>query len=202
MQEQRDKAVVDMKSGKRKLPPIPPDASVITIETNDTSERREIAGFTLRHIKQTETQPAQANGHMRGSTETRDGWYMELPNPQGWPKNDRREGWTTITLGRSGADALPRFEFKGNAPPRLPTVIEEIHTTKYDNGTTWTEKTDLVELSRGPIDPKLFEMPQGYREALHTPNGGRDLMRPDTLMNRVRAWWQYYRLTWYMNHPR
>jgi hypothetical protein len=200
-QERRDKALAEIKSGKRKLIPTPPNDAVITFETIDTGERKEIAGFTLRHLKQTQVTPGVLTGGKTGArTETRDGWYLELPNPEGCPAPRLPAGVTTfifVTLLTSGVDVRPHVQVKGNAPSRLPTAVEEIHTTNDGDGTTWNEKTELVELSRGPVDPKLFELPQGYRPALHTPNGGRDLMRPDTLLNRIQAWWNYYRLRWH-----
>lgn len=82
-----------------------------------------------------------------------------------------------------------RLEFKG-IPPILGTPVEEINTTEYGDGNVTVDKTELIELSRAPVDPSLFEIPSGYREALHTPGGGRDMMQPDTLFNRARAWWQ------------
>jgi hypothetical protein len=199
-EERMQKAIADYKAGKLKTIPAPANTPVIKIETIDTGERKEVGGFTLRHIKQTENQPAQVAGGQGERNDVKDGWYVDLPDPQQCPEYKVPKGWkrATVAFVSAGVDVFPRLELKGNAPPRLPTAVEETHTTKYGDGTTLTEKTELVEFSQGPVDPELFEIPQGYRPALHTPNGGRDLMQPDTLINRMRAWWDYYRLRWHM----
>ena len=70
----------------------------------------------------------------------------------------------------------------------------------FSENHTFVVSTTLEEISDVPLDPALFEIPDGYRPALPVGNGGFDLERPDTLVNRVRvayentaSWLQY---TW------
>ncbi len=185
------KAKADIKAGRIKPVPIPPDAPVTTIETIDTGERREIAGFTLRHLRQTERTSGSSHSLAhRTRAVTRDGWYVNLPDVSGCgePSSATGQGQGYAML-RPALDVPARVDFKGNVPPHLGTPVETIITTEYGDGTMTVEKTELVEFSRAPVDATLFEIPADYRDALHTPYGGRDMMQPDTLFNRARAWW-------------
>lgn len=186
------KAKAGLKAGRIKPIPIPPDAPVTTIETIDTGERRNIAGFTLRHLRQTETTSGGSQSFAKRTRAVmRDGWYVDLPDVNGCGD---RASTTEETRGyailRSGIDVPAQVEFKGNVPPHLGTPVETIITTEYGDGTATVEKTEFVELSHSPVDARLFEIPRDYREALHTPYGGRDMMQADTLVNRARAWWR------------
>jgi hypothetical protein len=51
--------------------------------------------------------------------------------------------------------------------------------------------TELIEVSGAPIPIAAFDVPGGYRLALALPGGGADLTQPDTLLNRVAAYWHY-----------
>ena len=55
---------------------------------------------------------------------------------------------------------------------------------------TFTQTTELVEISTAPVDPALFDVPAGYRAALPYSSGGFDLSRPDTVGNRLALLWE------------
>jgi len=60
---------------------------------------------------------------------------------------------------------------------------------KTDSTNTIVSKTELLEISEAPLNPSLFELPSGYRQALQTAYGGADLTKPDTMFNRADYYW-------------
>jgi len=54
----------------------------------------------------------------------------------------------------------------------------------------------LLDISEAPLDLSVFELPGGYRQALHTGNGGADLTNADTISNRAQYCWT--RLTFWV----
>ena len=66
--------------------------------------------------------------------------------------------------------------------------IEE-KSLKTEAGNKTTSKVELLEISEAPLNPSLFELPAGYRQALRTGNGGADLRKPDTVSNRAQYYW-------------
>ena len=159
---------------------------VITIDAADTGERRRLAGLTARHIITTMTRelpgiPSSATSQIK------DGWYVDLP-PSGcvdWG------GSGTMLVSRlvSGGKSLaaPRVTYLRRAEGGFP-IIETDRTTTREGSMTVT--TELVEASDRPIDAAVFEVPDGYRPGLPLWQGGFDLNRPDTLVNRVRLVWE------------
>ena len=74
----------------------------------------------------------------------------------------------------------------GNARRGFP--IEESDRTT-DAGTTMTARIALVEFSEAPLPDSLFTVPANYRSALPLPFGAYDMTKPDTIMNRLRSYW-------------
>ena len=48
----------------------------------------------------------------------------------------------------------------------------------------------LIEFSDAVLDKSLVEVPAGYRPALPRLIGGFDMTKPDTIANRLAAYWQ------------
>ncbi|HET6670643.1 MAG TPA: hypothetical protein VFH15_10470 [Pyrinomonadaceae bacterium] len=134
-----------------------------TTTINDTGERKEMFGFTARHIKSSlliESSP-DACSPMNQRMET-DGWYIDLtfgldcnlgvtqmagrpPIPPG----GCRDEIVTKQIG-SGRKGYPLSET----------------TTMYgpDGNASFTSTKEVLDLSREPLDAALFDVPAGYTE--------------------------------------
>ncbi len=138
-----------------------------TTTINDTGERKEMFGFTARHIKSSlliESSTDACNPtNQRMET---DGWYIDLtfgldcdlgvsqlasrpPLPQG----GCRDEVVTKQIG-SGRKGYPLIET----------------TTMYgpDGSAMFTSTKEVIDLSREPLDAALFEVPAGYTETTNS----------------------------------
>jgi hypothetical protein len=142
---------------------------VITYVTTitDTGERKQMFGFTARHLKTSMTVEASPDAcdqqKMRYDT---DGWYidfdfnfdcmMNMPPPRTTP--GRRGG---------GCQDVTRFKRVGTAKTGYPVMVT---TTFYnaDGTPSMSSTTEVVELSKAPLDAALFDIPAGYTETKDT----------------------------------
>jgi hypothetical protein len=53
-----------------------------------------------------------------------------------------------------------------------------------------TTSVELIEFSEAVLDKSLFDVPAGYRPALPRLIGRFDMTKPDTVANRLAAYWQ------------
>ena len=178
---------IDWSDQRKRARPIPQSEMTgaevtITIDSIDTGKRRPQGAYTARHVKITTTVESGPGAAMPSSTEERDGWYIDL-SAVGCEDSGQRNNFV-LTGGRR----RDRIHFKrlGTAPAGFP--LEET-TTKTEQGKSTVSKVELLEFSDSPLDDALFQVPKGYAPALSTPHGGYDLMRPETLANRVQVYW-------------
>ena len=134
----------------------------MTVNTVDTGERKEIMGFTARHLKRTtimESSP-DACSQQKMKIET-DGWYINLEYGLNCPAN-RRSDWASTTTG----GCRDRYVYKTTGPANIGYPLQET-TTMYgpDGSVTMTTTKEVIEISRQPLDAALFDIPAGYSEA-------------------------------------
>jgi hypothetical protein len=178
----------EQRKGARPIPPTDMTGADVTITTDsvDTGERRHLGTYTARHVRITINVDAGPGAAMPSSVEERDGWYIDLPG-LGCRDSGKNVGSVYASL-RPAQRQHDRIHFKrlGTAPAGFP-VEETIKRT--EQGDITVSKVELVEFSEAPIDDALFKVPAGYHPALPTPRGGFDMMKPDTLVNRVQVYW-------------
>jgi len=135
--------------------------SVIT--SSDTGERKEMFGFTARHVKTSirmESSPDACNPlnmHME-----QDGWYIDL----NFGLNCELGSGRPPVMGRPGsAGCLDRFHSRHIGTGRTGFPLIET-TIGYDqNGREQYRMTkEVADLSRQPLDAALFDIPAGYTE--------------------------------------
>ncbi|HEU4890005.1 MAG TPA: hypothetical protein VFT47_00550 [Vicinamibacterales bacterium] len=165
------------------------DDPEFTIEAVDTGERHRVGTLTALHIVQT-TKTASASAPHRGTTTIRDGWYF-------YP-------FTLLCFDQTDGEAvLLGSVSSGNEPPARPRVtrvgrptlgipVSETIRTVTPRG-SWTESTELLQVSDAPIDPALFEIPPNYRPAVPIWGRGYDSSRADTYLNRALLLWETVR---------
>src|SRR5215471_4301642 len=128
----------------------------MTINTVDTGERREMFGYTARHLKQTATSESSPDACNPNSMKIdRDGWYINLEYGLncGTERPPQMPGMPT-----GGCRDTYRFHRTGVTNLGYPLI-----ETTTINGTTMTR--EVTELSRQPLDAALFDVPAGYTQA-------------------------------------
>jgi len=130
-------------------------------ETVDTGERREFFGQTAEHLILRERRVAEPGACTQNDQAETDGWYIpfQSPSPASRPPTIRMASISAVT-----SLASPRF---GIGPACNDTVIE--HGKRPTSGVAVLEtrgpiKREILELSSGPLDPSLFEVPAGYEK--------------------------------------
>jgi len=136
----------------------------MTINTVDTGERKEMFGFTARHLRQTmmsESSPdACGQNNMRIE---RDGWYINLDYGLNCGGSDRPPQMPGNYPTGGCRDAY-RFKRTGVTNLGYP-LIETMRMLGQDGSVTFTMTKEVVELSKQPLDAALFDVPAGYTEA-------------------------------------
>lgn len=142
---------------------------VITYITTaiDTGERKEMFGFTARHIKSSmsmESSPDACNP-VKQRTET-DGWYIDLT--YGLDCNvGRAQAVASRYVPPGGCRDRVNFKQVGTARTGFP-LIETMTMYGPDGGIRFTTSKEVIELSREPLDAALFDVPAGYTETTNS----------------------------------
>jgi len=152
----------------------------MTIDVVDTGERRTLGPYAARRVRTTTTVVPGPGARTLASVREQDGWYLDLPSASCLAADVNVEGFLN-----NGAD---RVHVERRGPARTGYAIEETDRVR-DDAFTSVRRVELIEFSEARIDAALFRPPATYRPALPLPSGGYDFTKPDTLPNRLRAYW-------------
>jgi hypothetical protein len=143
---------------------------IVTYTTTavDTGERKEMFGFTARHVKQTmviQSSPDACNPTNQ-KMET-DGWYIDL-NVGLECRLDRPPVAPEVHAPQSGGcKDQTRFRREGTAKTGFPLI--ESAKMYGPNGQVQLSMTkEVADISRQPLDAALFDIPSGYTQAAST----------------------------------
>jgi len=146
---------------------------VVEISTRDTGEQRPMFGHAARHLITTKRRRTEYRDQPPSASQeiVTDGWYLDLP--------DR-----VPSLSRTGAVAVLRLAGPGGS--RSFPKVQVVRTGPTVKGIPVWEKTggsllEVTDLSEAPLDPKLFEVPEGFRRLVH-PLPGEPLSWSDWLL--------------------
>ncbi len=132
-----------------------------TVTTKDTGERKQMFGYTARHIITTIVMDStpDACSPIKSKMEL-DGWYIDAS----FALDCGSQTYTPYKSQASGG-CRDRYETKqvGTAKRGYP-VWEK--TTMFDqNGApSFSTLNEVIELSQATLEQSLFEIPEGYRE--------------------------------------
>jgi hypothetical protein len=137
---------------------------VVTYTTTsiDTGERRDMFGFKARHVKTTTTIQSSPDAcNPVDQRIERDGWYIDFT--YGLQCDIDRSQMMGGQYAPGGC--RDRYQFKRVGTGRDGYPLLET-TTMYGPGgqALFTSSQEVVELSRDPLDPALFDVPAGYTE--------------------------------------
>jgi hypothetical protein len=183
----RDVYWVRSRSRERPEPPAAGPEVKITINTVDTGERRQVGSYSARHVVTTTTTDPSADAYTRPSESVEDGWYIDLP-PAGCRDAGDGHLLTGSVVRPGGAPDRMNVEFRGAGRRGFP--IEETTRRRGEHEPPITTRVELLEFSEAVLDQSLFDVPAGYRPALPRLIGRVDMTKPDTVANRLAAYWQ------------
>ncbi|HEY4426459.1 MAG TPA: hypothetical protein VGN10_19765 [Pyrinomonadaceae bacterium] len=134
-----------------------------TVTTKDTGERKQILGYTARHIITTMEMKSSPDACSQNNTRMEiDGWYIDATFAL---ECDSSRAYMNYRPHGGGGGCQDRYETKtiGTAKKGYP-VWEK--TTMFGPGGAESFSTinEVVEFSNATLDQSLFEIPEGYRE--------------------------------------
>lgn len=126
----------------------------------DTGEKKEMFGFTARHLKTTVMKDASPNAcDKRPENVEIDGWYIDLPN-------------SVACTGSPAAQEEVRVDQKDAAcsdtvsyvrPPASKAYpVSYTMVTTAGNDAPLTTKMDATDVKRVTVDPRQFDVPSDY----------------------------------------
>lgn len=142
----------------------------IEIETVDTGERREFFGRTARHVITTRKQIALQGSRSEPQETVTDGWYIDLDTRLRCERNlfSGKRGHAYLVAGNQPAEK-PEFvdigEPETGFPVQLVSVSTSTQTLRDGSRKERTSKheTLVIGLEVSPLDPRLFEIPPGFK---------------------------------------
>jgi hypothetical protein len=134
----------------------------MTVTIRDTGERKQMFGFTARHLiittEMASSPDACSKTKMKMET---DGWYIDFESQFDCGDSSQYSGYRNG--GKGGCQDKYIVKNTGSGKRGYP-VYEK--TTMFDDGgkETMSYVNEVVELSKATLDASLFDVPQGYKE--------------------------------------
>lgn len=133
-----------------------------TVTTKDTGERKQMFGYTARHIITTMLMDSSPDACSPVKNKMQiDGWYIDAAFAL---ECDSSSAYTNYRPQASGG-CQDRYETKqiGAAKKGFP-VWEKMTMFGPDGAESFSTINEVVEFSQATLDPSLFDVPAGYRE--------------------------------------
>ena len=131
----------------------------ITNTITDTGERKQMFGFTARHIKTSMVKTASSEACDKDLKVETDGWYIDFQYAFECPSQTAKQQ-TQVRPQQPGCKDEIRTKTIGTAKLGFPLLVT---TTIYQpDGRTTSMTQEVLELSREPLSASLFEVPEGY----------------------------------------
>ena len=131
----------------------------VTNTITDTGERKEMFGFTARHIKTSMVRKASPDACEKDMKLETDGWYIDFQYafdcPSQMPKHQAQP-----VRPQPGCKDEVRTKTVGTAKLGFPLLVTT--TIFAADGTTSSMTQEVLELSRQPLQSALFDVPEGY----------------------------------------
>jgi len=143
-------------------PPAPRRGGVVEVinTITDTGERKEMFGFTARHIKTSIVKKASPDACDKDQKIETDGWYIDFQYAFECPGQTQKPDPMPVRPQRPDCQDEVRTKTIGTAKLGFPLLVT---TTIYQpDGSTRSMTQEVLELSREPLDAALFDVPNGY----------------------------------------
>ena len=131
----------------------------ITHTITDTGERKQMFGFTARHIKTSMVKTASPDACDKDQKVETDGWYIDFQYSFECPSQTPKVQQPTYNPQPGCKDEV-RTKTVGTAKLGFPLLVT---TTIYQpDGRTTSMTQEVLELSRETLSASLFDIPEGY----------------------------------------
>jgi len=131
----------------------------VTNTITDTGERKQMFGFTARHIKTSIEMKASPEACAKDQKMETDGWYIDFQYAYECTTQTQKYQAMPVQPQPGCKDEI-RSRTVGTAKLGFPVLVT---TTIYQpNGGSTTMTQEVLELSREPLSAALFEVPEGY----------------------------------------
>ncbi len=133
-----------------------------TVTTKDTGERKQMFGYTARHIITTMETKSSPDACSQNNTKMQiDGWYIDAAFALDCDMSGAYSGYKPKASG----GCQDRYEMKtiGVAKKGYP-VWEKMTMFGPDGAESFSTISEVVEFSQATLEQSLFEIPEGYRE--------------------------------------
>jgi len=133
-----------------------------TVTTKDTGERKQMFGYTARHIITTMEMMSSPDACSTVDTKMQiDGWYIDAAFALDCDSSSAYSGYRPKASG----GCQDRYETKQIGAARKGYPVWEKMTMFGPNGAeSFTTTNEVVEFSQATLDPSLFDVPEGYRQ--------------------------------------
>ncbi|HLM03351.1 MAG TPA: hypothetical protein VK400_20025 [Pyrinomonadaceae bacterium] len=134
----------------------------MTVTTKDTGERKQMFGYTAKHLIITMESVASADACSKSNSKMQmDGWYIDAT----WYFQCDR-GYANGYTPKSSGGCRDKYVMKqvGGSANRGYPVWEKMTMFDESGKEIMTSLNEVVELSQATLDASLFDVPQGYRE--------------------------------------
>jgi hypothetical protein len=130
-----------------------------TVITKDTGERKQIFGYTARHIITTMSMESSPDACSQNNTKIEiDGWYIDATFALDCDLNRQYTAYRPPTAAGGCRD---RYETKTIGTAKKGFAVWEKMTM---GGNGFSTINEVVEISQATLDQSLFEIPPDYRQ--------------------------------------
>jgi hypothetical protein len=133
-----------------------------TVVTKDTGERKQMFGYTARHIITTMSMESSPDACSQNNTKMEiDGWYIDATFALDCDSNRQYTYRPPTTAG----GCRDRYETKtiGMAKKGFP-VYEKMTMLGANGGPSFSTLNEVVDISQATLEQSLFEIPSDYRQ--------------------------------------
>ncbi|HKU75235.1 MAG TPA: hypothetical protein VJR02_15090 [Pyrinomonadaceae bacterium] len=133
-----------------------------TVTTKDTGERKQMFGYTARHIITTMSIESSPDACSQNNTKMEiDGWYIDATFALDCDSNRQY----TYRPSASAGGCRDRYETKtiGTAKKGFP-VYEKMTMLGAGGGASFSTITEVIDISQATLEQSLFEIPADYRQ--------------------------------------
>ena len=134
-----------------------------TVITKDTGERKQMFGYTARHIITTMSMESSPDACSQNNTKMEiDGWYIDATFALDCDLNRQ---YTAYRPPATAGGCRDRYETKtiGTAKKGFP-VWEKMTMLGANGAPSFSNINEVVEISQATLDQSLFEIPSDYRQ--------------------------------------
>ena len=133
-----------------------------TVTTKDTGERKQMFGYTARHIITTMSMESSPDACSQNNTKMEiDGWYIDATFALDCDSNRQ---YTYRPRATAGGGCRDRYETKTIGTAKKGFPVYEKMTMLGADAQSFTTINEVVEISQATLDQSLFEIPPDYRE--------------------------------------